>query len=406
MNTAGVPAGVYYGSLGDRFQSYNVAALRAGDVDGFGHADLRLSPNSLVFAAQPAGTAPTQTIAVAGSSAIPFTVTSVSSWLTVSPSSGTTPGSVTVTATPGASGAGQYQANVVITSGGDTAQAITVPVSLYISSTATPVISAITDALTYLHQYGAPGAIMAVWGQGLGPATPAQLQLANPTTLATTVAGTQVLADGIPCPILFTSSGQVNVVLPFSLDGATTTQVQLIYQGVASNTITLPIQPAVPGIFSLDATGQNGGAILNQDLERKHNCESSTCRHDCSGVWGRRGLHESSGERRSSSVYYGTVPGPRAHWNSNGSGPTRDHRVLRRCPRSRFGCASNQRYDPGRDCFRPTTNRAYRWNGNQPTQPLCLRKVGFRITGHTVHRKPYALFLFARRSFRSSDKSL
>ena len=44
-----------------------------------------------------------------------------------------------------------------------------------------------------------------------------------------------------------------------------TTQVQVEYQGVLSNAMSVPVQAAHPGLFTVDASGLGGGAILNQD---------------------------------------------------------------------------------------------------------------------------------------------
>jgi uncharacterized protein (TIGR03437 family) len=43
----------------------------------------------------------------------------------------------------------------------------------------------------------------------------------------------------------------------------TSTQVQVEYNGEKSNTVTVPVMDAVPGIFSLDQSGTGPGAILN-----------------------------------------------------------------------------------------------------------------------------------------------
>jgi uncharacterized protein (TIGR03437 family) len=41
--------------------------------------------------------------------------------------------------------------------------------------------------------------------------------------------------------------------------------VQVQYQGVVSSAISIPVQAAHPGIFTVDSSGFGGGAILNQD---------------------------------------------------------------------------------------------------------------------------------------------
>ena len=52
-------------------------------------------------------------------------------------------------------------------------------------------------------------------------------------TVATTLADTQVLFDGVPSPMIFAGDGQVDAVVPFGVT-ADTTQVQVQYQGQAS----------------------------------------------------------------------------------------------------------------------------------------------------------------------------
>jgi uncharacterized protein (TIGR03437 family) len=41
--------------------------------------------------------------------------------------------------------------------------------------------------------------------------------------------------------------------------------VQVQFNGIASNTMTMPVQSATPAIFSRDSSGAGPGAILNQD---------------------------------------------------------------------------------------------------------------------------------------------
>ncbi len=265
VNTAGLSPGVY------------VTAVKV-DGAGFGNSPLFIpvtltvspsptfgvSPVSLTFNYQPNGAVPApQTVAVASSSGSNFTTaTADSPWIVVVPSP---PGSLTVSVIPGSMANGTYHGNITV-AGGASAPTATIPVTLNIDSVAIPVLSAVTNGISFENNIGAPGLIVSLWGTGLGPAAASPLQLANATTVATTNAGTQVFANGIPCPILFSSAQQVNAILPFALQGATTAQVTLTYNGAMSNAVTIPVQPSAPSLFSLSATGQGGGAILNQDL--------------------------------------------------------------------------------------------------------------------------------------------
>ena len=47
--------------------------------------------------------------------------------------------------------------------------------------------------------------------------------------------------------------------------GRQQTTVQYMFNGIASNTVELPVVAAAPAIFAADATGRGPGLILNQD---------------------------------------------------------------------------------------------------------------------------------------------
>jgi len=63
--------------------------------------------------------------------------------------------------------------------------------------------------------------------------------------------------------LLYGSSGQVNAVVPYSVAGKPTTQLQLEYLGVLSDPVTLQVAATAPGVFSINGSGQGQGAILN-----------------------------------------------------------------------------------------------------------------------------------------------
>jgi uncharacterized protein (TIGR03437 family) len=272
VNPQGLVAGVYTGSV--RVSGTNIAnapyfvpvTLTVAPQPTFG-----ISPANLTFSYQPGGAAPaSQTLALASTVSNYVAASANVSWLSISPAAAavapSTPSGFTITAVPGSLGNGSYSGVITLVGGGAVPQTVTVPVTLDIAAVAIPVLTAITNAESYAASAGSPGGLIALWGTGLGPNIAVPLQLATSTTVATTAGGTQVLANGIPCPILFSSDYQVNAVLPFSLAGQTSTLISVSYQGVTSNTLTLALEPAAPGLFSLDGSGQGGGAILNSDL--------------------------------------------------------------------------------------------------------------------------------------------
>ena len=105
---------------------------------------------------------------------------------------------------------------------------------------------------------------MALFGTNMGPSSIVTLQVSN-GIVTNSLAGTQVLFDGVAAPMVYTLKGQVSAVVPYGVAGKTSTQVQVSYQGAVSNTVTMPVRAATPAIFSLDSSGVGPGAILNQD---------------------------------------------------------------------------------------------------------------------------------------------
>ncbi len=110
-----------------------------------------------------------------------------------------------------------------------------------------------------------PGEIVSFFGSGIGPAVGVAASLDADGRVPTSLANTKVLFDGIPAPLLFVRSDQVNAVTPFALAGKTSTQVQIEYSGVMSSVLTIPVTGANPGIFTLNSSGSGQAAALNQD---------------------------------------------------------------------------------------------------------------------------------------------
>ena len=126
-------------------------------------------------------------------------------------------------------------------------------------------LGAVQNAASYASGAVSPGEIVVLYGAGMGPASLTALQVDSASgLLETTLAGTTVLFNGTPGPIVYTSAGQVSVIVPYEIAGAATAQVLVNYQGkyVAAGTVT--VAPSAPGIFTVKSgTGQ--AAALNQD---------------------------------------------------------------------------------------------------------------------------------------------
>ena len=123
----------------------------------------------------------------------------------------------------------------------------------------------VVNAASYIGGSVAPGEIVTIFGSGLGPPMPTGLQLDANGYVSSSLGGTKVLFDGVPAPMIFAQSAQLSTVVPYRVSGQVSTQLQISYQGVVSNAITLGVALASPGVFTAGSSGSGQGAILNQD---------------------------------------------------------------------------------------------------------------------------------------------
>ena len=127
-----------------------------------------------------------------------------------------------------------------------------------------PAVAAVMNGASYGTGAVSPGEVVTIFGTGLGPVNPAGMQLDSAEFSTMLLAGTQVLFDGAPAPMVYSSAGQVSAAVPFGLQAATT-QIQVEYLGQTSQALAEPVSPVTPGIFSLDGSGRGQALALNED---------------------------------------------------------------------------------------------------------------------------------------------
>jgi uncharacterized protein (TIGR03437 family) len=231
------------------------------------------STTTLSFSYQAGGASPTPaTVTVSGggqSLTFSAAVTSGSNWLSVSPTSGTTPTTgtfaLTVTATPGTLGAGTYNGAILISGTGSATGSTSINVSLTVTAPL-PTILSVVNAASSTGGAISPGEIVSIYGTAIGPAVAAYATI-DPSTgkLATTIGGVQVLFNGIPAPLFYAGNTQVNAVVPYEMAPISTPTVLIKYVGQTSNAYQLTSATTMPGLFAQNASGSGPGAILNQD---------------------------------------------------------------------------------------------------------------------------------------------
>jgi uncharacterized protein (TIGR03437 family) len=201
--------------------------LTLASVNGFtGSVNLAASgaPSAVAFQFSPAAVTLTagQTVTVTASAQLPFTLALGSSTLTFTATSGT----LTRTAT----------------------------VALLVTNNPEFSAAGVVNAASNLGSAVSPGEIVANYGQDMGPASLTYGTFNSSGLLSQTVAGTTVLFDGRPAPLLYTSSGQLAAVVPYEVSGQATTLIQVAYNTQKSASIQVNVIDAAPALFNAAGT--------------------------------------------------------------------------------------------------------------------------------------------------------
>ena len=124
-----------------------------------------------------------------------------------------------------------------------------------------------------------PGQLATIRGAHLG--TPPVTAEADSTGLfPTTMGNFRVTFNGIPAPLLYVSTEQINCVVPHGVAGSKTAQVVVEFRTFSglvdsSPAVTVPVSDTSPGIFTADQSGSGPGAILNTGAGTGLNTESN-----------------------------------------------------------------------------------------------------------------------------------
>jgi uncharacterized protein (TIGR03437 family) len=110
----------------------------------------------------------------------------------------------------------------------------------------------------------APGEIVAIYGTSLGPATGVSSTFDSSTALLPTAsAGVSVAVNGVAAPLYYVSSSQVNVQIPYEMDGQQQASVSVSYNGATGAAQVIQIAASAPrlypGIFNQDGSANSAG---------------------------------------------------------------------------------------------------------------------------------------------------
>jgi uncharacterized protein (TIGR03437 family) len=118
-----------------------------------------------------------------------------------------------------------------------------------------PEITAVVNAASYAVGAVAPGEMVTIFGRNLGPAQLAQTSYDGSGYLGTYAGETRVFFDDLQAPLVYASSTQVSAIVPYQV--AESSKLRVEYQLRTSDTLTVPVVAAAPGIFGV-VVNQNG----------------------------------------------------------------------------------------------------------------------------------------------------
>jgi uncharacterized protein (TIGR03437 family) len=104
----------------------------------------------------------------------------------------------------------------------------------------------------------APGEFVSLFGTGLASST----ALAQSLPLSDMLGNVKVTVNGLPMPLQYVSSTQINGLIPFGLDSSFAT-FQVTNNNAPSNSVTLFSRATSPGIFSTNQSGAGTAAVLH-----------------------------------------------------------------------------------------------------------------------------------------------
>ena len=103
-----------------------------------------------------------------------------------------------------------------------------------------------------------PGSFVSIFGSNLASASVLQTTLPYPVTLG----GTQVLLGGIPMPVEYVGNSQINAIVPWNVPVNAVMQLIVEQGGMSSMPEPVIVSPAVPAVFTSNASGSGQGAII------------------------------------------------------------------------------------------------------------------------------------------------
>jgi uncharacterized protein (TIGR03437 family) len=135
-----------------------------------------------------------------------------------------------------------------------------------VHNTPRPIVGSVVNGASFASGAVSPGEMFTIFGSNLGPATLTfHDDLSWDQRFIGAVNGTEVLFDGVPAPMVYTSPGQITGVVPYAVAGETSTQVQVLYEGIYSQAVAIPVAASNPAFFMAPGFSKTQVAANNAD---------------------------------------------------------------------------------------------------------------------------------------------
>jgi len=123
-------------------------------------------------------------------------------------------------------------------------------------------LACIANSASAMVQPVAPGAMVTLIGNGLGPEDGVQTQATMSVPFPVEAGNVKVTFDDLPAPLLWVQDRQVNAIVPWGLTPGTNTNVCVTWANTNTNCLSWPVAQTMAGVFLVD-----GGfaAALNED---------------------------------------------------------------------------------------------------------------------------------------------
>jgi uncharacterized protein (TIGR03437 family) len=250
--------------------------LRVRQVQPAASPVIALSSNYVTISLTATGSTPSvQQIVVANGGqgtlnwAASTSTASGGSWLSVSPSSGSTLSGtvgdiVTVTANPSGLAPGDYYGQIQVSSpnAASPVQMITVRFTVQTAGEAPPAVFAagmVSDASYSAGAPVAPGSLVAIFGANFTDSTTAVVASGFPWP--NQLGGTSVTIGGEPVPLYVVTSGQLVAALPFDLPVNTSLPIVVTRNTAVSAPQPVSVVSDQPGVFTQSVNGLGVGDI-------------------------------------------------------------------------------------------------------------------------------------------------